>query len=264
MIVDSHAHVSPCWYEPVESLLDQMDRHGVERAVLTQMIGQVDNAYQQACVARHAARFVSVVSVDGDAPDVGDVIERLAQDGAAGVRLRPAVCGPDGSVPVVWQAAQRSGLAVSCVGSAETFGAPGFADLLAAIPDVPVVLEHLGGTSAPPVIDDALTQRRAVLQLARLPNVLMKLPGLGELLPRAASALRDGEPFGGQVPGLIGEALAAFGAQRLMWGSDFPVVSSREGYGNALRLARASLADQSADALDAIFCRNALRIFRAR
>jgi L-fuconolactonase len=264
MIADSHAHVSPCWFEPVESLLDQMDRHDVERAVLTQMIGQVDNAYQQACVARYPTRFVSVVWVDAQARDVGDVIERLAQDGAAGIRLRPAVCEPDGSVPAVWRAAQRCGIAVSCVGSADTFSAPGFAELLAAIPDVPVVLEHLGGTSAPPTTDDALTQRRAVLQLAHLPNVLMKLPGLGELLPRAASALRDGEPFGGQVSPLIGEALAAFGPQRLMWGSDFPVVSSREGYGNALRLAKASLADQSADALDAIFCRNALRIFRAR
>jgi len=264
MVVDSHAHVSPCWYEPVETLLHHMDRHGVERAVLTQMIGQVDNGYQQACVARHGSRFVSVVWVDAEAPDVGAVVERLAQAGAAGLRLRPGACQADGTVPDVWRAAKTCGLPVSCVGAAETFATPGFADLLTAIPDVPVVLEHLGGTSAPVVTDEALTLRRKVLELARLPNVLLKLPGMGELMPRAASALRDGEPFGGEAHPLVGEALAAFGAHRIMWGSDFPVVSSREGYGNALRLARASLAGQSAEALDAIFCRNALRVFRAR
>ncbi len=29
MLIDSHAHVSPVWYEPVETLLGQMARHGV-------------------------------------------------------------------------------------------------------------------------------------------------------------------------------------------------------------------------------------------
>ena len=32
IIVDTHSHVSPYWYEPVESLLFQMDRHGVQSA----------------------------------------------------------------------------------------------------------------------------------------------------------------------------------------------------------------------------------------
>ena len=39
-IVDSHCHVSPVWYEPVESLLFHLDRNGVELAVLIQMNGQ--------------------------------------------------------------------------------------------------------------------------------------------------------------------------------------------------------------------------------
>ena len=37
------------------------------------------------------------------------------------------------------------------------------------------------------------------------------------------------------VPPLVEMALEAFGANRLMWGSDFPPVAAREGYGNALR-----------------------------
>jgi len=41
--VDAHCHVSPCWYEPVESLLFQMDRNHVEQAVLVQYMGQLYN-----------------------------------------------------------------------------------------------------------------------------------------------------------------------------------------------------------------------------
>jgi len=47
VVVDTHCHVSPYWYEPVETLLYQMTTNGVDKAVLIQM-GQVriyDNAY---------------------------------------------------------------------------------------------------------------------------------------------------------------------------------------------------------------------------
>ena len=35
------------WYEAVETLLFEMDRNGVERAVLIQILGQSDNAPEQ-------------------------------------------------------------------------------------------------------------------------------------------------------------------------------------------------------------------------
>ena len=33
VIVDTHCHVSPYWYEPVETLLHQMNSNGVDKAV---------------------------------------------------------------------------------------------------------------------------------------------------------------------------------------------------------------------------------------
>ncbi len=63
-IVDSHAHATPGWFEPVESLVHQKDRHGVERAVLVQFNGQTDNGYQRSAVRRFPGRFASVVMVD--------------------------------------------------------------------------------------------------------------------------------------------------------------------------------------------------------
>ena len=64
-IVDSHCHVSRTWYEPVEVLLFQMERNGVDHAALIQMQGQFDNRYQQECVKRYPGKFASVVVVDG-------------------------------------------------------------------------------------------------------------------------------------------------------------------------------------------------------
>jgi hypothetical protein len=45
VVVDTHCHASPYWYEPVETLLDQMNRHGVAKATLIQIGGEYDNAY---------------------------------------------------------------------------------------------------------------------------------------------------------------------------------------------------------------------------
>lgn len=39
LIVDSHCHVSSVWYEPIETLLAQMGRNGVQQAVPVQLLG---------------------------------------------------------------------------------------------------------------------------------------------------------------------------------------------------------------------------------
>lgn len=261
MLIDSHAHVSPVWYEPVETLLGQMKRHGVARAVLTQMIGQVDNRYQTDCVRAHPGRFASVVWIDAAAPDAPRLLARLADEGAGGVRLRPGARSPGDDPLAIWKAAEACGLPVSCVGNAEAFTAPAFADLLQAVPGLTVVLEHLGDTSKPMETEADGELRYTVLRLARFDNVSLKLPGLGELTPRALTALRDGPTFGGAAAALLEAAIAAFSAHRLMWGSDFPVVSSREGYGNALGHVRECLLDHPAPVREAILGATARRVF---
>ena len=86
-IVDSHCHVSRTWYEPVEVLLFQMERNGVDHAVLIQMNGQYDNSYQAECAGRYPNQLVSVVFVDPTRPDAADQLAREQERGATGVRL---------------------------------------------------------------------------------------------------------------------------------------------------------------------------------
>jgi L-fuconolactonase len=257
MRVDSHCHASPIWYEPVDVVLFQMDRCGVDKAVLVQMLGQYDNSYQLECLHRFPDRLSAVMAVDPGDPEALAALERLAGQGARGARLRPSARSPGDDPLAIWRLAQRLALTVSCVGTMADFRAPAFADLVAEVPGLPIVLEHLGGVARP----DADAGLDDIWGLARFGNIHLKAPGLGQLAPRA-SPLKPGErpiPLSAAAP--VRAALQAFGPRRLMWASDFPPVSSREGYGNALGGLAAALADLPDAARDEIFGAAAARLF---
>ena len=138
---------------------------------------------------------------------------------------------PGGDPLAIWRTASELGLAVSSLGEPGEFASDEFRDLLAALPDLTVVIEHLAGANVgarPP--NDSY---KKALDLARYPNTYIKTGGLGEISARPP-VLRNEFSFD-HTPPLIDMALEAFGPRRTMWGSDFPPVSNREGYRNALR-----------------------------
>ncbi len=240
-IVDTHCHASLVWYEPIESLLGQMERNGVDAAVLIQIQGEFDNEYQFDCVARYPGKFASVVLLDTDAPDAVGTLERLAARGASGVRLNATTRSAGDDPLLLWRAAARLGLPVSCAGSAQTLSAPEFAALIGELPTLPIVIEHLGALSRPDEDEATSAARREVFGLARFPNTYIKVTGLGEFGRRALPVVAP-FPFVRPLPDYLARAYDAFGPARMMWGSDYPPVSVREGYTNALRLTMAELA----------------------
>ncbi|HVW70657.1 MAG TPA: amidohydrolase family protein [Steroidobacteraceae bacterium] len=260
-IVDAHCHVSPVWFEPVETLLFQMDRCGVAQATLVQLLGQFDNGYQQHCAARFPDRFVTVIAVDPSEPAATQELRRWAQAGATGVRLRPDARSPGDDPYAIWRAAQACGFAVSCVGTAAAFLSPAFAELAQAFPRLSIVLEHLAGWARPDC-DGSATTRAGLLELARLPNVFLKVPGLGQLAKREPRLPAAGRALALEPGALVLEMLAAFGARRLMWGSDFPPVAAREGYESALCWTRELLGGVSASDMDLVFGGTARTVFR--
>jgi L-fuconolactonase len=262
IVVDSHCHVSADWYEPVESLVDQMNRVGVSQAVLIQMIAQTDNGYQQECLKRYPGHFASVVWVDPASPSALSDLRKLAKEGATGVRLRPLARSPGADPLAIWRCAEECDLAVSCVGNSTAFLDPEFAHRVGECPALMIVLEHLGNTSQPATDDAAKSQHARVMELARFPNVYLKVPGLGELATRKSPLPAEGGAFDPEAPAVLHRAIESFGAPRLMWGSDFPPVSSREGYGNSLALLRRILQFLRPAELDDIFGGVARRVFR--
>lgn len=263
VIVDAHCHVAESWYEPVEMLLAQMERNGVGHAILIQMQGQYNNGYQAECLRRHPGRFASVILVDPAKSDAPETLGRLVEDGASGVRLYATTRSPGDDPLLIWREAERLGLAVSCAGAASDFVAPEFTDLVEALPGLTIVLEHLGSLNRPDRAERERDDRQKVFALARFPNVFMKLPGLGEFCERA-NPVSEPNPFVQPEPDLLAQAVGAFGPHRLMWGSDYPPVSSREGYANALQLPLAqirALPGIEESDLDRIFGGTALSVF---
>ncbi len=260
IVVDSHCHVSLSWYEPVETLLFQMDRYGVSHAVLVQMQGQTNNDYQFACVRRYPGRFAPVVVVDTERLDASATLQRLAEQGASGVRLRAVARSPGDDSLAIWRTAGRLGLAVSCFGSSAEFASDGFAALVQSLPEVTIVLEHLGSISRPDPTDTERLLRQHALALARFPHCSIKITGLGEFCHRAMP-VTEPFPFMQPIPPYLRQAYDAFGPHRMMWGSDYPPVSAREGYGNALHSAMEEFADRSEGERALIFGDTARAVF---
>jgi L-fuconolactonase len=261
-LIDAHCHVSDVWYEPAETLMRQMDANGVERAVLTQLLGQYENSYQGECVRRWPDRFVSVGALDPAAGDSIGALEKLADGGHAGVRLRP-VPAPNQTAAVadVWSYARRLGLVISCIATMEQLADPAFAQLAAQTGSAPILLEHGAGLGRADQTESEEVFER-LLKLAANRSLLIKLPCLGQVETRAPFVsglqrpLRPGPAFA-----RVAKLVEAFGAERVLWGSDFPVVSTREGYANGLAWTQDALGDLPEADRSAIFGSTAARIF---
>jgi L-fuconolactonase len=130
---------------------------------------------------------------------------------------------------------------------------PAVVRLVRACPDTRFILDHFG---KPGIRARLLDPWRAHLaELAALPNVDCKLSGLITEADHAAWQAADLRPY-------VDHALATFGPGRLLFGGDWPVAKLAGSYPRWLDTARALVAHLPAAEQDAIFRRNALRVYR--
>ena len=178
MIVDSHCHAGTSWFEPIELLVSQMDSNDVDRGVLIQHRGMYDNDYLLESAERFPGRFSVVAIVDTVAPDAPAALEEWASRGAVGVRLAPTARSPGPDPLAIWRKAAELGLAVSSLGALDEFASDEFSALVSALPDLPIVIEHLAG--ATPGDEPPYTAFESAMALANAPNTYVKVGGLGE------------------------------------------------------------------------------------
>ncbi len=128
----------------------------------------------------------------------------------------------------------------------------GAARLARALPRLQFVLMHAG------MLEDTSKEgialwRDGLAQLADCPNVAVKLSGLGTFLHRID---RDYIGF------VANEAVHAFGAERCMFGSNFPIEKLWTDYGALVAAYRAVLAPFTDAEREQIFSATARRIYR--
>ena len=247
-IVDTHCHIGLHKYEPVEALLFHMERAGVDKAVFIQYQGNSDNRYIVDVMNAHPGRFAAAMIVTDD--DDGSAIRSWAEQGIIGIRLLANFRGR-GSDPLAhWRSAAELDMVVSVFSRPEILQSAEFAEVLRLFPNLSLVIEHLGGVTP----DFAVAEFAAITALAQHDNLTIKLPGFGEFCHLPC-------PFQ-QVPPLAELTLEAFGAQRTMWGSDWPPVSSREGFDNSLAFPLDYLSELSADERAWIFGKTAQKVWK--
>ena len=201
------------------ALLAAMDQAGIARAVVVQASTAYgnDNRYVVEAVQAHPDRFVGVFSIDVLAEDAVEQLRRWLDAGLAGLRLFTTGTTMPGqadwlddprSFPV-WEYAQEHHVTICLQMTAA--GIPALTRMLQKFPRIRVLLDHL---ARPDLADGPPYDSAAALfALAAYPGVYLKLTN--RTIAEAARGASTPQAFFPRV-------IAAFGAQRIAWGSNFP------------------------------------------
>jgi predicted TIM-barrel fold metal-dependent hydrolase len=144
------------------------------------------------------------------------------------------------------------------------------ASLARAFPDTPIVVNHCGGI----VRTQAYARRRDVYQrwragigeLASCPNVSIKISGLGMKIGGFAFDVRATAPSSEELADAwrpwIETCVEEFGANRCMYGSNFPVDKGSYNLSTGVNAIKRLIVGASRDEKDAIFHRTAQAFYR--
>jgi predicted TIM-barrel fold metal-dependent hydrolase len=125
------------------------------------------------------------------------------------------------------------------------------ARLAADLPDITFVLEHAG------MLEDRSREgvqawRDGMRRLAERPNLTTKLSALGTFL-------RRNDPQ--HIADVVGQTLDIFGAERCMWGSNFPIEKLWTDYESVLGAVRRALSGLSDEDRRRVLADNAVQVY---
>jgi predicted TIM-barrel fold metal-dependent hydrolase len=235
----------------ISALLEKMNENNVAGALIVQPINhKFDHSYVESAIKEHPERFKGMMLHDPSLSpdDAVSQLEDLALKGFVGVRFNPYLWPKDGDG---WEKMSRlggGGLAVyrRCAELRMPVGVMCFqglnlhyddiVELLKASPETSLILDHFGFTSFTPEGEDSFQQ---LLKLAEYPQVVVKISALFRL--------NDIAPYTGVKEERFEPLLKAFGADRLMFGSDFPFVLEQEPerYGGMVKLVSSWMDDEA-------------------
>jgi predicted TIM-barrel fold metal-dependent hydrolase len=219
-----------------EDMIKAMDSVGVDGALVVSAYTtyKFDPSYAVEACAAHPDRFAMITPVDPSRDDIVDEIsDWAAKPGAVGVRLLlpsealdvPQLNVKDRGVDRVMTAAARFNMPVCLQCSGEL---PRAGSLAASYPDTQLVVDHLGLQQPvkPPPLPNPFADLPALLELARYPNLALKVTG-------AATLSRTSFPFA-DLHQPLSRIFDAFGFDRCMWGTDWTRATALVSYADAV------------------------------
>ncbi len=147
---------------------------------------------------------------------------------------------------------------------------PDTVELLRAFPETSVILNHTGGLLGIPPHDDRQavfeTWRGHIRELAQFPNLSVKLGGLGMLYLNRDFHLRERPPESQELADAwrpyVETCIEAFGADRCMMESNFPVDKQSCSYGVLWNAMKRITQHCSAAEKQALYLGTAARVYR--
>jgi L-fuconolactonase len=274
MHIDAHQHFwtySPAEYDWIDDSMAalrrdflpndlklELDNNSFQGSVAVQARQTLEETRWLLDLAEHSSWILGVVGwVDLRAPDVRSQLKVLARN-AKLVGIRHVVQSepddrfllqPDFLRGV--SALEEFGLAYDIL--IFTKHLPVATEFVKRFPRQRFVLDHL---AKPPIKSGTIDSwAEGIKRLAEFPNVSCKLSGLV-----TEADWRHWEP--GQIIPFLDIAFAAFGPDRLMIGSDWPVCLVAASYARAIEVVKAYLLDQPTDCHESVLGGNAQRIWR--
>ena len=253
----SHPSLAPLLRDfTVGELAPQAAEAGVTGTVVVQTVLEPGETPELLELAAAGGLVAGVVGwADLEAPDVADTVAGLRElpggDRLSGLR-HPLL----GEADLGWLTRPAVLRGLAALGKAgltfDIVAQPGHlaaaAQAAAGTGELHFVLDHLGNPELAGAPEPSWTA--AVTALAAHPNVTCKLSGI-----LGAADVAHLRPYYETV-------LGAFGPDRLMFGSDWPVSTLSASYGQVMAAARVLTSDLSKDEQDAIFCRTAQRVYQ--
>jgi Predicted metal-dependent hydrolase of the TIM-barrel fold len=242
-------------------LAPEADAAGVDRTVVVQTVTVAEETPELLALAEESRLVAAVIGwTDLTRPDVADELARL-REVPGGRLLRGIRHQVQGERDPGWllrpdvrrglAAVADAGLVYDLVVLPSQLAA--CARTAADHPGLTFVLDHLG---KPPIVTGALEPwAGAVRVLAELPNTVCKLSGMVTEADPARWTPEDLRPYADTV-------LEAFGPDRTMFGSDWPVCTLAATYGQVLRAAEQLTAHLDETERRSVFTATATRVYR--
>ncbi len=243
-VLDPHVHVwkhdpgfpfasgakVPNYDATPEMLLDLMHANGISKAVIIQVIHyRYDNRYLATVLRQYPQHFKGVCRVDPLDPAAPDHLSEVsALPGFRGVRLSPEA-GPEGDwirgplMPPLWTRCKSLGVPMTLLAPIDRM--PDVQPLIERFPDITVVIDHMADC---PV--DRPEKLNDLIALRRYPRVYVKISHTWSL-SKGAYPWLDAQT-------LVKRLYDAFGPQRLMWATDWPIAKERATYRQRLTVVR--------------------------
>ncbi|MFE9045716.1 amidohydrolase family protein [Streptomyces sp. NPDC007818] len=278
MIIDAHHHVWDLAVRPqpwitgerlqplarsfsVDDLTAAARAAGVAGTVVVQTVCVPTETPELLAMARAHPLVKGVVGwTDLTAPDVADSLAAL-RAGPGGDRLvgiRHQIQDEPDPYWLVRKDVRRGLIAVAKAGLVydlvvRPHQLPAAAAAAAALTELTFVLDHLGKPSV--ATRETEPWATYVRQFAALPNTVCKLSGLITEAAHGTWTTADFAPY-------VDIVLDAFGPDRLLYGSDWPVCTLEAGYGAVMMLADELTSVLSPAEKDAVFHRNAVHVYQ--